>query len=100
MSLSRNWLSTKVSQDLGTRLRGDLFRKVQRLSIAATSNFGAASLITRLTNDVMHVQNLSFMLTRIFIRAPLLVIGSAIMAFLLNPDWQPYCWESFQFWLS
>jgi ATP-binding cassette subfamily B multidrug efflux pump len=85
MSLSRNWLSTKVSQDLGTRLRGDLFRKVQKLSIAATSNFGTASLITRLTNDVMHVQNLSFMLTRIFIRAPLLVIGSAIMAFLLNP---------------
>lgn len=85
MSLTRNWLSTKVSQDLGTRLRGDLFRKVQKLSLAATSNFGTASLITRLTNDVMHVQNLSFMLTRIFIRAPLLVIGSAVMAFLLNP---------------
>jgi ATP-binding cassette subfamily B protein len=85
MALIRNWLSTKVSQDLGTRLRGDLFRKVQKLSLAATSNFGTASLITRLTNDVMHVQNLSFMLTRIFIRAPLLVIGSAVMAFLLNP---------------
>jgi ATP-binding cassette subfamily B protein len=85
MALTRNWLSTKVSQDLGTRLRGDLFRKVQNLSLAATSNFSSASLITRLTNDVMHVQNLSFMLTRIFIRAPLLVIGSAVMAFLLNP---------------
>lgn len=85
MALIRNWLSTRVSQDLGTRLRGDLFRKVQKLSLAATSNFGTASLITRLTNDVMHVQNLSFMLTRIFIRAPLLVIGSAVMAFLLNP---------------
>lgn len=85
LALVRNWLSTKVSQDLGTRLRGDLFRKVQELSLAATSNFSSASLITRLTNDVMHVQNLSFMLTRIFIRAPLLVIGSAVMAFLLNP---------------
>ncbi len=85
MALIRNWLSTKVSQNLGTRLRGDLFRKVQKLSLAATSGFGTASLITRLTNDVMHVQNLSFMLTRIFIRAPLLVIGSAVMAFLLNP---------------
>lgn len=85
MALSRNWLSTKVSQNLGTRLRGDLFRRVQKLSLAATSNFSTASLITRLTNDVMHVQNMSFMLTRIFIRAPLLIIGSIVMAFLLNP---------------
>lgn len=85
MALSRNWLSTKVSQNLGTRLRGDLFRRVQKLSLAATSNFNTASLITRLTNDVMHVQNMSFMLTRIFIRAPLLIIGSIVMAFLLNP---------------
>ena len=85
MALTRNWISTKVSQNLGTRLRGDLFRKVQKLSLAATSHFGTASLITRLTNDVMHVQNLSFTLTRIFIRAPLLVIGSTVMAFLLNP---------------
>lgn len=85
MALIRNWLSTKVSQDFGTRLRGDLFRRVQKLSLAATSNFSTASLITRLTNDVMHVQNMSFMLTRIFIRAPLLIIGSIAMAFLLNP---------------
>lgn len=85
MALSRNWISTKVSQNLGTNLRRDLFRKIQKLSLAATSRFGTASLITRLTNDVMHVQNLSFMLTRIFIRAPLLVIGSTVMAFLLNP---------------
>ena len=82
---ARNWLSTKVSQGLGTRIRGDLFRKVQRLSLAAVQRFGTASMITRLTNDVMQVQNMSFMLTRIFIRAPLMLVGSVIMAFLLNP---------------
>ena len=85
MGLSRNYLSTKVSQELGTRIRADLFRKTQRLSMAAMQKFGPASLITRLTNDVMQVQNMSFMLTRIFIRAPLILIGSIIMAFLLNP---------------
>lgn len=82
--LGRNWFSTHASQDLGTRLRGDLFRKTQGLSLAAARQFGTASLITRLTNDVMQVQNLSFMLTRIFIRAPLMLIGGIIMAFTLN----------------
>lgn len=81
----RNWLSTKVSQELGTRVRADLFRKVQRLSMAAIQKCGTASLITRLTHDVMQIQNMSFMLTRIFIRAPLLLFGSVVMAFLLNP---------------
>ncbi len=85
MGLARNWLSTKVSQDLGTLIRADLFRKAQRLSMSAILKFGPSSMITRLTNDVMQVQNMSFMLTRIFIRAPLLLLGSVIMAFILNP---------------
>ena len=82
--LSRNWLSTHASQDLGTSIRADLFRKTQRMSLKAIRSVGASSLITRLTNDVMQVQNLSFMLMRIFIRAPLLLIGGIVMAFLLN----------------
>ena len=84
--LSRNWLSTHASQDLGTTIRADLFRKTQRMSLKAIRSMGASSLITRLTNDVMQVQNLSFMLMRIFIRAPLLLIGGIVMAFLLNRE--------------
>jgi len=81
----RNYMSTHASQNLGTQIRADLFRKVQALSLASAGKLGASSLITRLTNDVMQVQNLSFMLTRIFIRAPLMLIGGILMAFLLNP---------------
>lgn len=82
---TRNWLSTMVSQELGTHVRADLFRKAQRLSMSEITKFGAASMITRLTHDVTQVQNMSFMLTRVFIRAPLLLLGSVVMAFLLNP---------------
>ncbi len=81
----RNYMSTHASQNLGTQIRADLFRKVQALSLANVKTLGTSSLITRLTNDVMQVQNLSFMLTRIFIRAPLMLIGGILMAFLLNP---------------
>ncbi len=84
MGITRNWLSTHASQDLGTRIRADLFRKTQAMSISAARKLGPASLITRLTNDVMQVQNMSFLLTRVFIRAPLLLIGGTIMAFTLN----------------
>ncbi len=82
---ARNVLSTHASQNLGTKIRSDLFRKIQSMTLATARRFGTSSLITRLTNDVMQVQNLSYMLTRIFIRAPLLLIGGILMAFLLNP---------------
>jgi ATP-binding cassette subfamily B multidrug efflux pump len=80
----RNWVSTHASQDIGTRIRADLFRKTQAMSLGASQKIGTASLITRLTNDVMQIQNLSFLLTRVFIRAPLLLIGGIIMASTLN----------------
>jgi ATP-binding cassette, subfamily B, multidrug efflux pump len=80
----RNWLSTRSSQDIGAKIRADLFRKTQAMSLTATQKIGTASLITRLTNDVMQIQNLSFLLTRVFIRAPLLLIGGIIMASTLN----------------
>ena len=82
----RNILSAHASQNLGTSLRADLFRKTQGMSMAGMRQIGEASLITRLTNDVMQVQNMSLMLTRIFIRAPLLLIGGIIMSFSLNRE--------------
>ena len=81
----RNLMSTRASQDLGTELRADLFRKTQAMSLEDVRKFGAATLITRITNDVMQVQNLSFLLTRVFLRAPLMIVGGLIMAFSLNP---------------
>ncbi len=80
----RNLLSTRASQDLGTELRADLFRKTQTLSLATLRRFGTATTITRITNDVMQVQNLSFLITRIFMRAPMMIVGGLIMAFSLN----------------
>lgn len=81
----RNVVSSNVSQKFGAELRSDLFRKVHSLSLDKICRFEAASLITRLTNDVTQVQNFSHGLMRIFVKAPLLCIGSIIMTALLNP---------------
>ncbi|WP_409346327.1 ABC transporter ATP-binding protein [Paenibacillus sp. MBLB4367] len=83
---ARNIISSRVSQRFGAELRSDLFRKIQALSFANIDKFERASLITRLTNDVTQVQNFVNGLMRIFVKAPLLCIGSLIMAIRLNPD--------------
>jgi ATP-binding cassette, subfamily B, multidrug efflux pump len=82
---TRNLVSSRVSQQFGAQLRGDLYRKIQSLAFAAIDKLDRASLITRLTNDVTQIQNFVNGLMRIFVKAPLLGIGAVIMAVRLNP---------------
>lgn len=81
----RNIVSSNVSQKFGSQLRGDLFKKIQSFSFDNIDKFQGASLITRLTNDVTQVQNFAHGMMRIFVKAPILCIGSLVMASLINP---------------
>ncbi|MDP4146421.1 MAG: ABC transporter ATP-binding protein [Bacillota bacterium] len=83
-AVSRNIVSSNVSQKFGAELRSDLFKKIQSFSFDNIDKFEGASLVTRLTNDVTQVQNFANGLMRVFVKAPLLCIGSVIMAARLN----------------
>ncbi|WP_061994384.1 ABC transporter ATP-binding protein [Clostridium sp. ATCC 25772] len=85
-AVSRNIISSTVSQKFGAELRYDLFKKVQSLSFVTLDKYDRASLVTRLSNDVTQVQNFVNGLMRVFVKAPLLCIGSIIMAINLNPS--------------
>lgn len=80
----RNIISGRVSQQFGADLRIDLFKKINSLSFEQLNSLDGASLITRLTNDVTQMQNFFNRLMRIFIKAPILCIGSLIISFRLN----------------
>ncbi|SDF20253.1 ABC transporter ATP-binding protein [Sporomusa acidovorans] len=81
----RNVISSKVSQQFGADLRSDLYEKIQMLAFTNIDNLNRSSLITRITNDVNQVQLLANGLMRISLKAPLLCIGSLVMAINLNP---------------
>ena len=63
-------------------LRNDLYRKVESFSFENIDHFHASSLVTRMTTDVTNAQQSFAMVIRIVIRAPLMLIFSAIMAFV------------------
>lgn len=85
-AVSRNFWASNVSQKFGSELRSDLFKKIQTLSLNSIDKFEGASLITRLTNDVTQVQVFVNGLMRIFVKAPILCVGSIIMAARLNAN--------------
>jgi len=78
--------AAKASQGFGADLREALFRKVQTLSFANLDELETGQLVTRLTNDVTQVQTALHQLIRIFVRAPLLLIGSLVMVVLTTPQ--------------
>ena len=79
-----SYFAAHAAQGFAFDLRQALFRQVQSFSMATFLRFPTSGLITRLTSDVTMAQNVLFMSLRIMLRAPLLVIGSLIMAFLVN----------------
>ena len=76
----------RTGQGFGADLRSALFRKVQSLSFGNLDELETGKLITRLTNDVMQVQELVMMMLRVMVRAPMLLVGSLVMAVLTSPQ--------------
>ena len=77
--------ATIAGLGFGADVRGAVFRKIQSLSFGNLERLETGRLITRLTNDVDQVQEAALMFMRILVRAPLLVIGSLVMAVLTDP---------------
>jgi ATP-binding cassette subfamily B multidrug efflux pump len=78
------YFSAKASICFTSDLRENLFAKVQNFSFKNIDQYSTGSLVTRLTNDIQQVQNVTMMGLRMMFRAPGMLIGALIMAFLMN----------------
>jgi ATP-binding cassette subfamily B protein len=83
--IASSFFASHASLGFGYDLREKLYDKVQAFSYAVFNRFATSSLITRLTGDVTQVQDTVFMSLRFMTRVPLVVIGSMIMAVIVNP---------------
>lgn len=75
-----------ASQGFGTRLRNALFEKIMNMSLRNVELIGKGNLNTALSNDINRLQVSVAMMIRLVLRAPAIVIGSLICAFII--DWQ------------
>ena len=84
--MSNGIFAEMTVQGFSADLRQFLFRKVQTFSFGNLDELDTGQLITRLTNDVTQVQEAILMILRMLVRAPLLLIGSLIMAIVTSPQ--------------
>lgn len=73
-----------ASAGFAKNLRQDMFYKIQDFSFENIDRFSASSLVTRMTTDVSNMQMAYGMIIRVTVRAPLMLIFSIIMAFIVN----------------
>lgn len=80
-----NRMAAKTTMIFSTQMRKDLFSKTLHLSANNTDKFTIPSLESRITTDTYNVQNFIGMIQRMGIRAPILLIGGAIITMIMDP---------------
>lgn len=84
MSICIGLVASRTGAKIGFELRFKLFSQVVSFSEGEISRFSAASLITRGTNDIQMIQNITTMLLRMALSAPILAVGGIIMVMATN----------------
>ena len=72
--------SARAAAGFSKNLRHDIFAKIQAFSFGNIDKFSSASLVTRITTDVQHVQMSFMMIIRTAVRSPLMLIFSIAMS--------------------
>ena len=79
-AIAAGYLGAVAAMELGRQLREELFAKVQSMSSQEVGAFGAASLVTRATNDVAQIQNLIVLVFTMLVAAPAIFVGGIVLA--------------------
>lgn len=74
-----------AAQGMGANLRRAQFDKISSFSFSDIDRFSSASLITRMTNDITNIQQMSVMCLRVLIRASTMLVAALTLSFSLSP---------------
>ncbi|HFI0400226.1 TPA: ABC transporter ATP-binding protein [Streptococcus suis] len=90
VSLIAQYYSAKAAVGVTKELTNDLYQKVLSLPKSSRDILSSSSMLTRLTSDTLQIQTGINTFLRLFLRAPIVVFGSLIMAFYISPSLSAY----------
>ncbi len=83
------YMASKVSQDIGTEIRKEMFDQLNRIDRKQLDRITASSVVVRIQNDTQNLQLAIALMIRLGSRVPVLLIGSILMAFYVSPTLSP-----------
>lgn len=80
VSIAASFYSAKSAMGFGKVIRNKVFTHVSKFSLQGFDKIGTASLITRTTEDITQIQQVTMIMMRMMIMAPMMAIGGIILA--------------------
>ena len=84
LGVASGWISVKGASGLAKNLRNTMFERFQDFAFENIDHFSMDSLVTRMTTDVMNVQQAYMMILRVATKSPITLICALAMAFSIN----------------
>ena len=84
ITMISQYLAARASVNVGTEVRGALYRKAVTLSKAERDSIGNAHLLTLINSDTYQLQHGVLLFVRLVVRAPFILIGSLVISFILS----------------
>ncbi len=84
LSLFSQKCASLTSVGVATDIRDDMFKKISSFSHSELDKFGTASLVNRLINDIMQIENAVSVFMRMMIRVPFLLVGAFVLSLIIN----------------
>src|SRR4030042_2056548 len=84
MTIANTIMSVRVAQNFAHDVRSSTFRQIQKFSFGNLDKFQTGELVVRLSSDVSITQMMVMMLLRMFVRAPIMIVGSIVMMLSIN----------------
>ena len=80
-AIAASFLGARTAIGLGRILRNQIFRHVSGFSLHEFDQFGASTLITRTTNDIIQIQTTTILIFNMMVSAPITAIGGTFLAY-------------------
>lgn len=84
LSLFSQKCASLTSVGVATDIRDDMFKKISSFSHSELDKFGTASLVNRLINDIMQIENAVSVFMKMMIRVPFLLVGAFVLSLIIN----------------
>ncbi len=84
-AITAQYFAAYAAGGITSRVRGDLFKHIESISVESFEKTGSAKMITGLTSDCNQISSGINLTLRLLLRSPFIVIGAAIMAFTVSP---------------
>jgi len=86
ITMFSQYIAAKSAVDVGTEVREALYHKMLKLSKKEREEVGPGKILTVINSDTYQLQHGVLLFVRLAVRAPLILLGSLIMSFVL--DWR------------